>query len=71
MHVRSERNGRLDGGGNRLDSKSMTREALNLGLESGIGGLEVGHTHGKIGDLCEKNGGIVDSAHIVEVVENG
>jgi hypothetical protein len=71
MHIRSERNRRLDRGGNRLDSKSMTCEALYLGLKSGISCLEVGDTHGKIGDLGEKNGGIVDSTHILEVVENG
>jgi hypothetical protein len=41
----------------------MARETLDLGLESGISGLEVGYTHGKIGDLGKKNGGVVDSAH--------
>ena len=65
MHLGRQGNRCLDGG-NGLDSNGMTRQTLNLCLQSGIDRLQVGNTHGKIGDLGEKNGGIVNGSHILE-----
>lgn len=59
--IRSVRGDR--GRRSRISSGSGSSQALDLCLKGGIGRLQGSDAHGEVGQLGEKNGGVIDSGH--------